>query len=92
MPVTLPPPQYNHPPSILVIEHVLTAEEVDAICQPAMPWAGMAARRRRDIGSLAVPTSPRDRARCGASTMALCVATNLATATAGHRIIPQLRN
>jgi len=40
MPVTLPPPQYNHPPSILVIEHVLTAEEVDAICHArhALGW------------------------------------------------------
>jgi len=44
MPVTLPPPQYNHPPSILVIEHVLTAEEVDAICHArhALGWDGRA--------------------------------------------------
>jgi hypothetical protein len=33
VPVTLPPPQFDHPPTIPVIEHVLTAERVDAICQ-----------------------------------------------------------
>jgi hypothetical protein len=39
MPATLPPPQYDHPPSIPVIEHVLIAEEVDAICH-APPCLG----------------------------------------------------
>jgi hypothetical protein len=29
----LPPPQFDHPPSIPVIEQVLTADRVDAICQ-----------------------------------------------------------
>jgi hypothetical protein len=29
----LPPPYYDHPPTIPVIEHVLTSDRVDAICQ-----------------------------------------------------------
>jgi len=33
MPLTLPPPQYDHEPTIPVIEHVLISDRVDAICQ-----------------------------------------------------------
>ena len=32
MPVTLPPAQYDHPPSVPVIEHVLTSDVVNRIC------------------------------------------------------------
>lgn len=29
----LPPPEYDFPPTIVVIEHVLTSDRVDTICQ-----------------------------------------------------------
>jgi hypothetical protein len=40
----LPPPQYDHTPTIPVIEHVLTSDRVDAICQArhALGWDGRA--------------------------------------------------
>lgn len=34
MPSTLPPPQYDHPPEIPVVEHILSFEEVTEFCGP----------------------------------------------------------
>src|SRR6266436_5192659 len=33
MPMLMPPAQYDHPPKIPVIEHVLTSDRVDRACQ-----------------------------------------------------------
>jgi hypothetical protein len=53
---TLPPPQYDHPPTIPVIEHVLSVKEVTKICAewlgpPPLPhgsWWGCAHRQHQN--------------------------------------------